>query len=196
MRTAWILVLAACSPLPRPGSADETLGFFPVENELCSRQTLFGEALSSLDARVASAFVVTQGQALGFDVSLEHAATIETTTRSFADPPRTRVVERVEAAAGSVTHVELATAELELGFYLLRVTSYAPGFSSDGLQAVIFVLPALDPNASLTDADGDCVTPRALDCDDTNPNVSAVEIEICADGLDNDCNGTIDDCAP
>ncbi|MCC7501443.1 MAG: hypothetical protein IT229_02870 [Flavobacteriales bacterium] len=43
----------------------------------------------------------------------------------------------------------------------------------------------------LTDADGDGL-PTGSDCDDANANVYAGAPEIC-DGLDNDCNGIVDD---
>ena len=42
------------------------------------------------------------------------------------------------------------------------------------------------------DDDGDGFDELTNDCDDSNPNVSPIAIEIC-DGLDNDCNGEIDE---
>ncbi len=43
------------------------------------------------------------------------------------------------------------------------------------------------------DLDGDGWRPCADDCDDHNPDVHPFQPEICGDGLDNDCNGAIDD---
>ena len=43
-----------------------------------------------------------------------------------------------------------------------------------------------------TDDDGDGFTEDEGDCDDTNPDVAPNQAEEC-DGLDNDCNGSIDD---
>ncbi|MBZ0118905.1 MAG: hypothetical protein K8H88_18040 [Sandaracinaceae bacterium] len=51
---------------------------------------------------------------------------------------------------------------------------------------------------TLIDADGDGHAATSLgacgdDCNDANPNVYTGHSEICMDGLDNDCNGTVDD---
>jgi len=43
-----------------------------------------------------------------------------------------------------------------------------------------------------TDRDGDGVD-TSEDCDDTDPSIPAAA-DVCGDGLDNDCNGLIDDC--
>ena len=44
----------------------------------------------------------------------------------------------------------------------------------------------------LVDADGDGLSPQALDCDDDDPTVWFLAPELC-DGLDNDCDGLVDD---
>ncbi|MCX5744877.1 MAG: putative metal-binding motif-containing protein [Proteobacteria bacterium] len=48
------------------------------------------------------------------------------------------------------------------------------------------------PSTSGADADGDGVTIAAGDCDDTNMAVHKGAVEICGDGLDNDCDGVAD----
>ena len=52
---------------------------------------------------------------------------------------------------------------------------------------------SVDTAAPVVDQDGDGV-PEDQDCDDDNPDVGPGAVEIC-DGLDNDCNGEIDDAA-
>lgn len=44
-----------------------------------------------------------------------------------------------------------------------------------------------------TDEDGDG-SPRQDDCDDNNPDVHPNATEICDDKIDNDCDGTVDNC--
>ena len=43
-----------------------------------------------------------------------------------------------------------------------------------------------------SDADGDGFSPATGDCDDTNAAIHPGAIEICGDGLDNDCDGVAD----
>jgi hypothetical protein len=50
-----------------------------------------------------------------------------------------------------------------------------------------------DPGLSETDADGDGVSPAEGDCNDTNAAVNPFALDDTCDGLDNDCNGIIDD---
>lgn len=66
--------------------------------------------------------------------------------------------------------------------------------SALGVWAV-FVLGGCDDSLRSTqrlDFDGDGVD-GALDCDDSNPEVYPGATELCDDGIDNDCNGAIDD---
>lgn len=66
----------------------------------------------------------------------------------------------------------------------------------------------VDPSMWFGDADGDghhggspalaCDPPdgwveESTDCDDTDPNVHREAVDVCGDGIDNDCNGRVDD---
>jgi hypothetical protein len=46
--------------------------------------------------------------------------------------------------------------------------------------------------ADMQDNDGDGFTEADGDCDDTNPNIHPAAVEICNDGIDNNCNGLVD----
>jgi hypothetical protein len=84
-------------------------------------------------------------------------------------------------------------------------TDYGPDVAWDGSgYGVVFThyLPLSGRNdvdylrigcSCATDADGDGRLPcSGGDCDDSNPNVAAGRLELCADGLDNDCDGSAD----
>jgi hypothetical protein len=92
----------------------------------------------------------------------------------------------------------------------LRNTQFPPGFEvpdqivdmlrvnlvvlqSDGTQAESARLTD-DPDAH--DADGDGYTGYTGDCDDADPAIHPGAVDIPANGIDEDCNGMIDDLAP
>jgi len=59
------------------------------------------------------------------------------------------------------------------------------------------------PGDVIIDADGDgyaaynecgVLIGNGIDCDDTNAAINPGAVEICGDGIDNDCNGEIDEC--
>jgi len=76
------------------------------------------------------------------------------------------------------------------------LTADGSAFKSSGHDPCFFCPEICNPQAC-TDADGDgyfaesgCGT--SVDCDDNDPNVNPGAIEICDDGIDNDCDGMID----
>jgi hypothetical protein len=58
---------------------------------------------------------------------------------------------------------------------------------------------AVDCPLSCTDADGDGYSIEggscgAMDCDDTNPEINPAALEVCNDGIDNNCDNRSDSC--
>ncbi len=50
--------------------------------------------------------------------------------------------------------------------------------------------------SDVTDDDGDGFSEDDGDCDDTNPNIGPAADEVCANGVDDNCNGFMDDAEP
>ncbi len=62
----------------------------------------------------------------------------------------------------------------------------------DGGNKVDSSVPEVDASDPTVDDDGDGYNEEQGDCDDSNPAVHPGAVEICGDGLDNDCDGNID----
>lgn len=58
----------------------------------------------------------------------------------------------------------------------------------DTPKGILCALPCED-----VDADGDGYSGCGFDCDDNDPNINPDAVEICGDGIDQDCNGAADD---
>jgi hypothetical protein len=82
----------------------------------------------------------------------------------------------------------------------LTLTPTVPSFSCGrGLQAVDVATcntSAANRIPQCADTDLDGVTGCGGDCDDTDPAVNPFALEVCEDGVDNDCSGTDRSCSP
>jgi len=120
------------------------------------------------------------------------------------------------AATAWESQVQLveATGVIEVHFTNVVSTPGYPGTTiglqnEDGTLGTVYVNDSIALNEvntavafhpyemSEADYDGDTFI-ACLECDDTNADVSPAEPELCGDGVDNDCNGQVDEagCTP
>ena len=69
----------------------------------------------------------------------------------------------------------------------------SPGYDNNTGHGLLQVANALSGPPPCTDADGDGYCAENNDCDDSDPNVNPGTAEVCGDGIDNNCDGNIDE---
>ena len=84
------------------------------------------------------------------------------------------------------------------GFNVSDICDSVQNATVDGAFAAYFpdIAQFLDPDASCTDADNDGFCVEDGDCDDADPAINPGASEVCDDGVDNDCDGLLDDADP
>ncbi|NLX20030.1 MAG: hypothetical protein GXY53_12240, partial [Desulfobulbus sp.] len=126
----------------------------------------------------------------------------------FREPEGEPAIGQQRYLYGQGTEVELSAAP-EPGWYfslwngdiggatptnsVIRVT-----MDQDRTVQAVFVQPCQDADGDgfTTASDGSCVASEEIDCDDTNPNIHPGALEICGDGIDQDCDGKDSLCGP
>lgn len=156
------LVLIAC------GSKKEhlPLGYTAIEPSYCVVRDV-----DDLDGQLHNFVVVAQGTTVSLEVELNTAATVENAIVLRGDPSGIIVISRETHDAGAFS-VTFPTDALPPGLYEFRTAAYADGHAPANLTMRVVVLTVLDPNASPTDADGDCLSAQTGDCDDSSATVT------------------------
>ena len=99
-----------------------------------------------------------------------------------------------------VTIFEENQTETELNAKPVKVTVCRQNLKKGTYSEVTVIEKRLQPGDVVIDADGDgyaaaneCNMLNGLDCDDTNAAINPGALEICGDGIDNNCDGVIDE---
>ena len=99
-----------------------------------------------------------------------------------------------------VTIFEENQTETELNAKPVKVTVCRYNERKGTYSEVTVIEKRLQPGDVIIDADGDgyaadnnCNILNGLDCDDTNAAINPGAVEICGDGIDNNCDGNIDE---
>jgi hypothetical protein len=74
--------------------------------------------------------------------------------------------------------------------YYFAAVAYNQNSQSNYSQEIAYTVPVATAES---DKDNDGYTEAQGDCNDTNPDIHPGAVEICGDGIDQDCNGLIDD---
>jgi hypothetical protein len=84
------------------------------------------------------------------------------------------------------------------GYNVNNPCDAAKNATVDGAFAAYYadVAAFLGPGSSCTDADGDGFCTSEGDCNDNNAAINPGAVEVCNDGIDNDCDGLVDAADP
>lgn len=130
--------------------------------------------------------------ALGDDVIVEIAAPAATLISLHVERADGSVVAAPRFEGGGQRAVTIAADLFALGRNELVVSAYRTGARSEERRLVFFA-HAVDAARSREDHDGDCFSPAMGDCNDALSAVHPAAAEVCGDGADNDCDGSVDD---
>ena len=97
-------------------------------------------------------------------------------------------------ATGSLQDTRPGPPANDAWFYLIRAGNSCGTGSLGGGAARAEPRAAEVCQTGIVDADADG-SPSDLDCNDADPTISPIAVELC-DGLDNNCNGTVDENTP
>ncbi|MFZ0131306.1 MAG: MopE-related protein, partial [Desulfobacterales bacterium] len=73
--------------------------------------------------------------------------------------------------------------------YYFAAVAYSENGQSGYSQEISYTVPAAPVDPKDIDNDGDSYTENQGDCDDTKSSIHPGAMEICGDGIDQDCNG-------